>query len=428
MISFDNQYDEHGGQAYGAVIQIEDVGGGANPVEHGDEDDEDEEFPAVLADGWGPYLSSTLKELAFGGALNPLLLCTPVAFVSYYAGWNEAATFILSLLALCPFAERIAFVTEDFSKYTNDTVGGLINASMGNITELVVSIFALKKGLLRVVQVSMLGSVLSNLLLVLGSAFLAGGVRHKEQKFHSTAAVTNSSMLIMLMFALFFPALHGVSTGQYSSDGDQPTIDDLPLSRYISVLLLILYCLSIVFQLKTHTYMFEGQEDDDDEPPKLGFWGGIFWMCVTTFFITFLSAFIVNTIEQAAENLGCPMLWITAVPLPIVGNAAEHAAAVIFGYKNKMDISIGIAVGSAVQISIFVIPLCVIMGWWMDQPMSLNFHVFETISCLMTVIMVSIMIQDGNSTWLKGAMLVFCYFILAGAFWVQGLDEPWHSQ
>ena len=235
-------------------------------------------------------------------------------------------------------------------------------------------------------------------------------------------------MLIMLMFALFSPALHGVSTGQYSSDGDQPTIDDLPLSRYISVLLLILYCLSIVFQLKTHTYMFEGQEDDDDEPPKLGFWGGIFWMCVTTFFITFLSAFIVNTIEQAAENLGCPMLWITAVPLPIVGNAAEHAAAVIFGYKNKMDISIGIAVGSAVQISIFVIPLCVIMGWWMDQPMSLNFHVFETISCLMTVIMVSIMIQDGNSTWLKGAMLVFCYFILAGAFWVQGLDDPWHSQ
>ena len=149
-------------------------------------------------------------------------------------------------------------------------------------------------------------------------------------------------------------------------------------------------------------------------------------MCFTTFFVTFLSAFIVDTIEQAAENLGCPMLWIAVVPPLIVGNAAEHAAAVIFGYKNKMGISIGIAIGSTVQISIFVIPLCtcVVMGWWMHKPMSLNVHVFETISCLMIVIMVSIMIQDGTSTWLKGAMIVFCYFISAGAFWVQGLDEP----
>jgi len=121
------------------------------------------------------------------------------------------------------------------------------------------------------------------------------------------------------------------------------------------------------------------------------------------------------------------MLWITAIPLPIVGNAAEHAAAIIFGYKNKMDISIGIAVGSAVQISVFVIPLCVIMGWWMDQPMSLNFHTFESVSVLLTCIMVAIMIQDGNSTWLKGAMLVLSYCILAGAFWAQGREEHWQS-
>jgi len=421
-------------QGYGGVQQE------AEDVEHGecDEDEEDDEHPAVLRDGFGPYLSSTLKELALGGSLNILLLCTPFAFVSYYSEWNEAVTFIISLLALCPFAERISFVTEDMSKYTTDTLGGLLNASFGNITELVVSIFALKKGLIRVVQVSMIGSVLSNLLLVLGSAFLAGGFRHKEQKFNSTAAVTNSSMLIVLLFGLFFPALHSITLGETSgvnnvnvealvANATSAEVSsfaiNLDLSRYISILMLILYGLSIFFQLKTHTYMFEGQEEDDDEPPILGVWGGIFWMGFTTFFITFLSAFIVDTIEKAAENLGCPMLWITAIPLPIVGNAAEHAAAIIFGYKNKMDISIGIAVGSAVQIAIFVIPLCVMMGWWMDQPMSLNFHAFETISSLLTCIMVAIMIQDGNSTWLKGAMLVVSYLILGGAFWAQGDDE-----
>jgi len=393
-----------------------------------------DDFPDVLRDGWGPYLKSTCYELAFGGMLNILLLCTPFAFISYYANWNPAATFILSLLALCPFAERISFVTEDMAKYTNDTVGGLLNASFGNITELVVSIFALNKGMLRVVQVSMLGSVLSNLLLVLGSAFLVGGIRHKEQTFSSSAAVTNSSMLIVLLFGLFFPVLHHATLKETSIDPYTPNAThsvtapnemdiDLGLSRYISILMLCLYGLSIFFQLKTHTYLFEGQEDDDDEPPVLGVWGGIFWMCFTTFFITFLSAFIVNTIEEASENMGCPILWVTAIPLPIVGNAAEHAAAIIFGWKNKMDISIGIAVGSAVQISIFVIPLCVMMGWWMDQPMSLNFHVFETVSTLLTCIMVAIMIQDGQSTWLKGAMLIMCYCILAGTFWAQGEQE-----
>jgi len=380
----------------------------------------------------------------------------PFAFISYYAPWSDGATFIITLLALIPLAERISTVTEDFANYANYTLGGLMNATMGNVTEMIVSIFALKHGLLRVVQVSLIGSVLSNMLLVLGTAFFVGGLGRKRQTYSKTAAITNTGLLTLSVLGILFPAVLD-ATNQESTGGT------LILSRLTAILVLIVYFFLIYYQLKTHRYLFEetqkmdfveskvmdvenrlylverklelreedktrneekGDDEQEDEEPLLGFYGALFWMGFFTTMIAFLSEFIVSAIEGAAESLGVPILFIGTILLPIVGNAAEHAAAIIFAYKNRMDLCLGIAIGSASQISLFVIPFTVIVAWMMGQPLSLDFHVFETAVLFMTVVLVTFCIQSGDSDWLKGAMLVMAYILVSAAFWIHKDPDP----
>jgi len=201
--------------------------------------------------------------------------------------------------------------------------------------------------------------------------------------------------------------------------GDAP----LWLSRFIAVILLVLYGLLILFQLSTHTHLFEDAEgDDDDEPPVLGIWGGIFWLAVITAFISSLSDMIINTIKGAANELQVPILFITGILIPIVGNAAEHAAALIFAWKNKMEICLGSAIGSAVQISVLVIPICVLLGWALGTPMTMDFHLFETATLLLACMVCGFVLVDGRSHWLKGVILVFAYIIIAAAFWAH--EDP----
>lgn len=409
------------------------------------------------AEGLAQYFRTSLSALFLGtddqpALLNVLMVSIPLAFVSRLCGWGEAWVFLSALVGLIPLAERISFVTEDVAKYTNQTLGGLLNATFGNITELVVCIFAIRAGLFRVVQLSMLGSVLSNLLLVLGSAFLIGGCRHKEQNFNRSAAVTNTGLLIFAVLALSLPSIldethsgaggvhaeivanHSVLVAQHqmpkirspawlrangSLEAENRPGGDAPLwySRFIALCMLIMYVLLIFFQLVTHTHLFEGEEDEEDEPGILGFYGGIFWLGVITVFIATLSQWIVDTIEGAAASLGMPILFISGILVPIVGNAAEHAAAIVFAYRNKMEIALGSAVGSAVQISVFVIPLCVVIGWMMDKPMTMNFHFFETSTMLLTSISIAIILMDGKANWLKGSMLLLGYCIIGAGFW-----------
>lgn len=208
--------------------------------------------------------------------------------------------------------------------------------------------------------------------------------------------------------------------GNGSLEAENRPGGDAPLwySRFIALCMLIMYVLLIFFQLVTHTHLFEGEEEEEeDEPGILGFYGGIFWLAVTTIFIATLSQWIVDTIEGAAASLGMPILFISGILVPIVGNAAEHAAAIVFAYRNKMEIALGSAVGSAVQISVFVIPLCVVIGWMMDKPMTMNFHFFETSTMLLTSISIAIILMDGKANWLKGSMLLLCYMIISAGFW-----------
>lgn len=414
----------------------------------------------VCADGAAAYLRRTLSALLLGAEdspayLNVLMICIPAAFVARFGDWGENWQFLLSLIGLVPLAERVSFVTEDVAKYTNQTLGGLLNATFGNVTELLVCIFAIKAGLFRVVQLSMLGSVLSNLLLVLGTAFLVGGMRHKEQRFNRSAAVTNTGLLMFAVLALSLPSiLDETHSGAGSSHAElimvnttmvvAPTMKqplqrpswlkgggnleaenrpggDAPLwySRFVAVAMLVMYGLLIFFQLGTHTHLFEEEEEDgeEEEPGLLGFWGGVTWLGIITVFISLLSEWIVDTIEGAATSLGMPILFISGILVPIVGNAAEQAAAVVFAYRNKMEIALGSAVGSAVQISVFVIPLCVVLGWCLDKPMTMNFHFFETATMLLTSVCIAIVLMDGKANWLKGAMLILGYALIGAGFW-----------
>jgi len=391
---------------------------------------------SVLADGWAVYLKRSISALLFQNYLNLLMLTTPVAAYYKVVGGEGAdgLVFLFSLLAIAPFAERLSFVTEQLALHTSETLGGLLNATFGNVTELIVSIFALyhynEQGELepmyRIVQVSLLGSILSNLLLVLGCAFFAGGVSYKQQKFNKTSSAVNAGMLIVSVLTYIFPMILEVS-GE-----DNAKESALTVSRSVSILLLITYCCYIYFQLVSHTHLFQDDDDDDDDDdeddddvPILGAWGAVVWLGIITVFISFLSEFMVDALESAAEGWGVPDLFLGTIIIPIVGNAAEHAAAIIFAVKNKMELALGIAVGSSIQIAIFVVPLLVVVSWASDLCLSLNFGAFETGTLLVTVLLVGFIIQNGESNWLQGIMLVVAYCAVSAGFFVHQNIEPY---
>jgi Ca2+:H+ antiporter len=276
---------------------------------------------------------------------------------------------------------------------------------------------------MRVVQLSLLGSILSNMLLVLGTAFFVGGLRHPIQHYSKAAAITNTGMLNLAVMGLLFPA---VLMGSHQASGDTSFDEEnsaLHLSRCVSVVLLVTYCVYLYFQLVTHTHLFEGEDTGEDEENILGFWGAITWLGILTVFIALLSEVLVASIEQAALDWGISSVFIGAIVIPIVGNAAEHAAAVIFAYRNKMDISLGVAIGSSTQIAIFVIPFCVVMAWIMGKELDLFFQMYETATLFITVVTVSFIIQSGESNWLLGYMLLVAYFIVGAGFWYHADED-----
>ena len=371
------------------------------------------------AAGFGPYVKRSLYELLFTSHLNWLLLCTPFAFTAKQNGWSDIWIFTLSLLAIAPFAERLSFVTEQLALHTSQTIGGLLNATFGNVTELIVSLFALNAGLYRIVQVSLLGSILSNLLLVLGTAFLVGGLRHPQQRFNRTAQTASFGLLLLATMCMIFPMVLDVTHETFDADST------LLISRLTAVCMLCTYCLYLAFQLYTHTYIFaDGDADEDDEEERvLGAGGAIFWLAVITVFIAYLSEYMVDAIRGAADELQVPDLFLGTIIIPIVGNAAEHAAAIIFAHKNKMELALGIAVGSATQIALFVVPACILIAWAAGEPLSMDFHPFESTTLLITVLLVGVLIQTGESHWLAGIILIVAYVVISIGFFFH-VDLP----
>ncbi|KAK4275248.1 hypothetical protein QN277_018364 [Acacia crassicarpa] len=367
---------------------------------------------------------NSVKIVIFSNRLNLLLPLGPLAIIVERLTNHHGWVFTLSLLGIMPLAERLGYATEQLAFYSGDTVGGLLNATFGNATELIISIYALKRGMTRVVQLSLLGSILSNMLLVLGCAFFGGGIvfNKKEQVFNKGTATVNAGLLLMAVMGLLFPAvLHYTHTEVHFGSSE------LALSRFSSCIMLVAYAAYLFFQLNSQRSLYlslneeegdHGNSIEDDESPDISKWESVIWLAIMTALISVLSEYLVGAIEGASTSWKMPVSFISVILLPLVGNAAEHASAVMFAMKDKLDISLGVAIGSSTQISMFVIPLCVIIGWIMGHPLDLNFQLFETATLFLTIIVVVLLLQEGTSNYFKGLMLILCYLIVAASFFV----------
>lgn len=410
-----------------------------------DADRKDHEFKSTmngpLVDVLHMWTLKRVKNRIFGSIrivtmqnkINLLLPFGPAAVIlAHFSKGEHGWIFFFSLLGITPLAERLGFVTEQLAFFTGPTVGGLLNATFGNATEMIVSLYALDNGMVRIVQQSLLGSILSNMLLVLGCAFFMGGFIHhqKEQVFNKAAAVVNSGLLLMAVMGLLFPAvLHYTHTELHVGKSE------LSLSRFSSCVMLVAYVFYLVFQLKSHRNLYDpvdqtqgenGGVTNEEEVAVITHWEAISWLAILTAWISFLSGYLVNAIEGASQSWNMPVAFISVILLPIVGNAAEHASAIMFAMKDKLDISLGVAIGSSTQIAMFVIPFCVVVGWIMGKSMDLNFQLFETATLFITVIVVAFMLQEGTSNYFKGLMLILCYMIVAASFFVH--VDPEHTE
>ena len=339
--------------------------------------------------------------------LNLLLLLIPAAVVLESRG-DHGPAFLASMGAIMPLAWHMGKATEEIAMRTSESVGGLLNATFGNAMEMIIAALAIwavyqdptvKDTMLLVVQASLIGSILGNLLLVLGMAFLWGGLNHTTQKFSARASQMNGSLLLV-------PTV-------YASTGDHPNV--VQLSHYTALLLLLVYGLQLLFQLRTHAdlYAAEGQHD---EVPMLSQRDAMGLLLVATLLVAWMAEILVGSIGHAAGEYGLPTLFIGIILVPVFGNAAEHFTAITVAGKNKMDLSVGIAIGSSIQIALFVAPAMVLLGWALGVPLTLEFGIFETVATFLAVLVTNFIIQDGESNWLEGAMLLVTYGILALAF------------
>ena len=348
--------------------------------------------------------------------LNWLLIFVPIAIVvefSDVAGSNkEMVLFASTLLAILPLAGLLGRATEQIALRTSDTVGGLLNATFGNAIELIIATLALYAGLLEVVKASIVGSILGNLLLVLGLSYLVGGLKHKEQTFNREAASTNATLLTLAVLAMIIPATMVLESSLIGNSGG----DVLQLSRYSAILLLLVYLSFLFYQFKTHEHLYISGVHVHEEPDmsKKQAFGLLF---LSTFVVAIMAEMLVSTIEHVASHSPISEIFIGIILIPLVGNAAEHSSAITTAYNNKMDLSLGIAVGSSTQIALFVAPLLVLVGWSIGQPLNLDFGLFATTITFVSILIVNSVSRDGRSDWLEGLMLVVTYAIVAIAYW-----------
>uniref|UniRef100_A0A0E0A3M6 Vacuolar cation/proton exchanger n=1 Tax=Oryza glumipatula TaxID=40148 RepID=A0A0E0A3M6_9ORYZ len=374
-------------------------------------------------------LLANLNDVLLTTRLFLLFPAVLLAIAATYLHFGQVWVFVLSLIGLVPLAERLSFLTEQIAFYTGPTVGGLLNATFGNVTEVIIALLALREGKIEVVKCSLLGSILSNLLLVLGTSLFLAGIANlrAHQPYDTKQAHVNTALLMLAVLCHSLPLMlrYAVTSGDHAIvSGDAA----LHLSRACSILMLVAYLAYLFFQLKTHRQLFEPQqvEDDDDDDlviaqddePVLGFSSAMIWLALMTLLTALLSGYVVSTIEAASESWELSVSFISIILLPIVGNAAEHAGAVIFALKNKLDITLGVSLGSATQISMFVVPVSVIVAWTMGIPMDLDFNLLETGSLFLAILVTAFTLQEGESHYLKGLILVLCYAVISVCFFV----------
>lgn len=345
-----------------------------------------------------------------------MLLLVPTAIGLELAEADPLYIFIASAAGIIPLAGWMGRSTEWIAEHLGPGIGGLLNATFGNAAELIIAVMALRAGLQDVVKASITGSIIGNILLVLGLAVVAGGARYPELRFNRTAASLSSTLLALSAIALIVPALfHRLA----ESAAQIPL--ERTLSLEIAIVLAITYVLSLIFTLHTHKHLYVGSASEESEE-ALGMqhrplWKATVILVVATVFVAILSELLVGTVEHTAERLGMSDVFVGVFLVAIIGNAAEHSTAVLMALKNKMDLSINIAVGSSIQVALLVAPLLVFVSYAFGPPMDLVFTTFEIVAIALSAGIVNLIALDGESNWMEGVLLLAVYGILGLAFY-----------
>lgn len=434
-----------------------------------------------------PTAWRSIQAIIFASWLNVLLVFIPISWAMNFALPDQhTLIFVFAFLAIIPLAKLLAFATDELSLRVGQTLAGLLNATLGNAVELIVSIIALAKCQLTIVQSSLVGSILSNLLLVLGMCFFAGGLRFSEQGFGQSAVQLNSSLLTISVIAVLLPgAFHMALQGQPQYDELSTDYNILKTSHGVAIILLFIYASYLVFQLFSHKALYDDDNEDmqptkeytgqnpfrlhrihrnitdgervsspssahdgeaaialshpadanpDVEPgthsiasaeteteapeqPLMNLAVCLWLLVVVTVLVAVTAEFLVDSIDGLTSSGSINKEFVGVILLPIVGNAAEHVTAVTVSVKDKLTLSLGVAVGSSIQIALFVIPFIVTLGWIMGKPLTLLFDPLESIVLFLSVLTVNYVVQDGKSNWLEGMILMCLYMILIVTFW-----------
>ncbi|MGA9160414.1 MAG: calcium/proton exchanger [Actinomycetota bacterium] len=337
-----------------------------------------------------------------------LLVLVPVSIVLKLAGGNELSIFLTSAGAILPLAGLIGRSTEQLALHTGPRIGGLVNATFGNVTELVIAVFLILDDQTEIVKASLTGSILGNLLLVLGLSFLVGGLKHEEQTYNARSASIHATSLVLAVTALLMPALFALS---------QSTETDLErevVSGTVAAVLIALYAAALFFTLVTHEHLFRTPTADEHASWSRG--KAIGALLVATAFVALEAEFLVASLEPALQDLGLSELFVGLIVIPIIGNAAEHSSAIIFALRNKVDVTLEIAIGSSTQIALFVAPALVFISLFVGHPMDFIFSTFEVAAVALSTVLVFMISTDGRSNWLEGAQLTGAYVIMAISF------------
>lgn len=341
------------------------------------------------------------------------LIFIPISFIAKFLHLSDTIMFLLACASIIPLAGLMGEGTEEISFYSGPKIGGFLNATFGNATELIISFFALKEGLFDVVKSSIAGAVIGNVLLVIGASMLAGGIKYKSQKFNQKVSEVTSSMLLFAVLGLCIPALftHSVDPSLLNTRYEG-------LSIFVAIVMIIIYILSLYFSFSTHKHLYVTEEESSEEhTAKWSLKKAIIVLIASTVLIAIESEFLVGGIDAITASLGWSEFFVGIILIPIVGNAAEHSTAVVMALKDKMDVALEIALGSSLQIILFVAPILIFISLFFI-PMSIVFNQFELIALIASVVIANRVAHDGESNWLEGIQLLAVYLIIAACFFI----------
>ncbi len=345
--------------------------------------------------------------------LHWFLVFVPVSIILEIMHGAPVLIFLSASAAIIPLAGMMGQATERLSERAGPGIGGLLNATFGNAAELIIAIIALKSGLYEVVKASLTGSIIGNILLVLGLSILTGGIKYERQKFNGTAASLGATLMALSAIGLVIPDVYHLLAGA------QARIHEQDMSLLIAIVLIVTYALSLLFSLRTHKHLYAGDAagHHNAHPPAGSLKGAFVMLFLATAGVAVMSEFLVGAVEETAKTFGMSDVFVGVIIVAIIGNAAEHSTAVLVAAKNKMDLALNIAIGSSIQIALFVAPVLVFLSYLFGRPMDLLFTNLEVIAVGISVWILSLVCHDGESNWMEGVQLLAVYIILGIAFY-----------